>query len=113
MTECIFCKIVAGELPTTCLHDDEYIYAFRDINPQAPIHFLVIPKVHIDSAAAITSDNSVLAAKCFEVIAELARTEGLDDGFRVITNIGEDGGMTVKHLHFHVLGGQSLGEKLI
>ena len=113
MSDCLFCKIAAGEIPSTCLYEDEDVFAFRDINPQAPVHFLVIPKKHIESAAAVTPENSALVAKCFEVIAKLAKQEKLDDGFRVISNCGADAGQTVFHLHFHVLAGRKLGEKLL
>ena len=113
MSDCLFCKIAAGEIPSTCLYEDEDVFAFRDINPQAPVHFLVIPKKHIESAAAVTPENSALVAKCFEVIAKLAKQDKLDDGFRVISNCGADAGQTVFHLHFHVLAGRKLGEKLL
>jgi len=113
MADCIFCKIAAGEIPSACLHDDEYTYAFRDINPQAPVHFLVIPKEHIGSANEITAENSAAVARCFEVIAKLAKSEGLHDGYRVINNCGENGGQTVKHLHFHVLGGRKMSEQMV
>ena len=112
MSDCLFCKIAAGEIPSTCLYEDDEVFAFKDINPQAPVHFLVIPKMHIDSAAAINADNSAVVAKCFEVIAKLAVKEKLDGGFRVISNCGDDAGQTVHHLHFHVLAGKNMGEKL-
>ena len=104
MSDCLFCKIAAGEIPSTCLYNDDDVYAFRDINPQMPVHFLVIPKQHIDAVASITADNSAVVAKCFEVIAKLAAQEGLT---------GDDAGQTVHHLHFHVLGGAPMGEKLL
>ena len=113
MKDCLFCKIAAGEIPSTCLYNDDDVYAFRDINPQMPVHFLVIPKQHIDSVAAITAENSAVVAKCFEVIAKLAAQEGLTSGYRVISNCGDDAGQTVHHLHFHVLGGASMGEHLL
>ena len=113
MSACLFKKIVAGEIPSTKVYEDETILAFRDIAPQAPCHVLVIPKEHIDSAADITAENSVLVAKCFEAVAEIAKAEGLENGYRVITNIGEDGGQAVKHLHFHILGGKKLPENII
>ena len=113
MNDCLFCKIAAGEIPSTCLYNDDDVYAFRDINPQMPVHFLVIPKQHIDSVAAITAENSAVVAKCFEVIAKLAAQEGLTGGYRVISNCGDDAGQTVHHLHFHVLGGAPMGEKLL
>ena len=113
MADCIFCMIAKGEIPSTCLYEDDDVFAFRDINPQAPVHFLVIPKQHIPSAAAITPENSALVAKCFEVIAKLAAQEKLDGGFRVISNCGADAGQTVNHLHFHVLAGVKMGEHLM
>ena len=113
MSDCIFCKIIAGEIPSQRVYEDEYVFAFRDIAPQAPVHILVVPKEHIESAAGLTPDNSYHAAKCFEAIAELAKSEGLSGGFRVITNSGPGGGQTVFHLHFHLLGGKTLGTGLI
>jgi len=111
--DCIFCKIVSGDIPSQKVYEDEHVYAFRDISPQAPVHILVVPKTHIESAAAITSDNSSLVAKCFEAIAKITASESLDNGFRVITNAGKDGGQTVYHLHYHILGGKTLGEGLL
>ena len=96
MSDCLFCKIAAGEIPSTCLYNDDDVYAFRDINPQMPVHFLVIPKQHIDAVASITADNSAVVAKCFEVIAKLAAQEGLTGGYRVISNCGDDAGQTVR-----------------
>ena len=108
MSDCLFCKIIAGDIPSNKVYEDDLCYAFNDIAPQAPVHFLVIPKQHIDSVAAITAENSAVVAKSFEVIAKLAAQEGLTGGYRVISNVGEDAGQTVKHLHFHVLGGEKL-----
>ncbi len=113
MDNCIFCKIIAGDIPSTCVYEDEDVFAFRDINPQAPVHILVVPKAHIPCADAIDESNSRAVAKCFEAIAKIAKAEGLANGYRVINNCGEDGGQTVMHLHFHLLGGVSLGEKMI
>ena len=113
MADCIFCKIIAGEIPSDKIYEDEKVIAFRDIHPQAPVHFLVVPKEHIKSAAEITAGNSGIVAYCFEVIAKLAVSEKLDDGFRVINNCGENAGQTVPHLHFHVLAGRTLGETLV
>lgn len=110
---CIFCKIVAGEIPSTCLYEDETTFVFKDINPQAPVHFLVIPKTHIGSVGEINESNSSLVAHCFEVIAKVAKEQGLENGYRVISNCGPDAGQTVPHLHFHVIGGMNMGEKLI
>jgi len=95
------------------VYEDEFVYAFRDIQPQAPMHILVVPKEHITSAADITEKNSHLAAKCFEAIAHIAKSEGLSSGFRVITNSGSDGGQSVFHLHLHLLGGHKLPVTLI
>ena len=113
MEDCLFCKIIAGDIPSSKVYEDNLCYAFNDIDPQAPTHFLVIPKQHIDSVAAITAENSAVVAKCFEVIAKLAAQEGLTGGYRVISNCGDDAGQTVHHLHFHVLGGAPMGEKLL
>jgi histidine triad (HIT) family protein len=108
MDGCIFCKIAAGEIPSTKVYEDEQILAFRDIAPQAPTHILVIPKTHIPSVAAITGENSALVAHIFEVIARVAEAEGLANGYRVVSNCGPDAGQTVHHLHFHILGGREL-----
>lgn len=107
--DCIFCKIAAGEIPSTKVYEDDKVLAFKDINPLAPVHILVIPKIHIESAAEITADNSVVIAHIFEVIAKIAKEQGIDkDGFRVVSNCGENGCQSVKHLHFHILGGRKL-----
>lgn len=108
MSDCLFCKIVAGEIPSTKVYEDEAVLAFRDINPMAPTHILVIPKVHIPSVAGITAENSAVVARIFEVIAQIAAQEGLTDGYRVVSNCGADAGQTVPHLHFHILGGRAL-----
>lgn len=106
--DCIFCKIAAGEIPSAKVFENEWVYAFRDINPMAPVHVLVIPKEHLCCANAINAENSHLVARIFEAIPEIAKAEGLDNGYRVITNCGEDGGQSVKHLNFHILGGKKL-----
>lgn len=106
--DCLFCKIIAGEIPSTKVYEDELVYAFQDINPQAPVHVLMIPKTHIASAADITGENSALVAHIFEVIPGIAKELGLENGFRVVTNSGDDGAQTVKHLHFHIMGGRPL-----
>lgn len=111
--DCLFCKIIEGDIPSTKVYEDEYVFAFRDINPQAPVHILVVPKEHICCAKAVDSGNSQYVAKCFEAIAKIAEAEGLDDGYRVINNCGENGGQTVMHLHFHIIGGMKLSEKMI
>lgn len=113
MSECVFCKIIAGEIPSDKIYEDEKTIAFRDIHPQAPVHFLVVPKEHIKCASDITTENSEVVAHCFEVIAKLAKQENLKNGFRVINNCGEDAGQTVPHIHFHVLAGEVMGEKII
>lgn len=113
MADCLFCKIIEGEIPSEKVYEDEFVYAFKDINPQAPFHALIIPKVHIQSAADINAENSIAVAKCFEAISAIAAENGLGNGFRVISNCGKDGGQTVFHLHFHLLGGRVLGEKLL
>ena len=105
---CIFCKIIAGEIPSTKVYEDETVYAFRDINPQAPTHILVIPKEHLASVNEVTSENSSVVAHIFEVIPAIAAQEGLINGYRVVSNCGPDAGQTVNHLHFHILGGQEL-----
>ena len=110
---CIFCKIIDGAIPSTKVYEDDYVFAMRDINPQAPVHILVLPKEHICCADAIDESNSVYVARIFEAIAKIAKAEGLDKGYRVINNCGEDGGQTVMHLHYHILGGVKLSEKII
>lgn len=105
---CIFCKIVAGEIPSTKAYEDEKVLAFYDLSPQAPVHILIIPKEHITSAADITEENSDIVAHIFEVAAKLAKEKELD-GFRVVTNCGDSAGQSVKHLHFHLLGGRDFG----
>ena len=105
---CLFCKIVAGEIPSTKVYEDETILAFRDINPMAPTHILVIPKAHIPSVDGVTAENSGLVAHIFEVIPQIAKAENLVNGYRVVSNCGPDAGQTVPHLHFHILGGREL-----
>ena len=112
MDDCLFCKIINGEIPSTKVFEDEKLLAFRDINPQAPTHVLVIPKEHIESANAVTEENSDYIAHIFETIPKIAKAEGLDSGYRVITNVGAHGCQSVKHLHFHILGGKQLSEKM-
>lgn len=106
--DCLFCKIIAGEIPSTRVYEDDRILAFRDINPQAPTHILVIPKTHIPSCDGITAENSGVVAHIFEVIPQIAGAEGLINGYRVVSNCGPDAGQTVPHLHFHILGGKEL-----
>ena len=109
MDNCLFCKIAAGEIPSAKLYEDDKVLVFKDIAPQAPVHFLAIPKEHIASANDITPENSAIVAYIFQVIAKVAAQEGLaENGYRIVNNCGEDGQQTVKHLHFHVLGGRKL-----
>lgn len=108
MTDCLFCKIIAGDIPSTKVYEDETVFAFRDINPQAPTHILVIPKTHISDCDGVTADNSAVVAHIFEVIPQIAKAEGLANGYRVVSNCGADAGQTVPHLHFHILGGKAL-----
>lgn len=108
MADCIFCRIAAGEIPSNKLYEDDQLLAFYDLDPQAPTHFLVIPKAHIASAAEITPQNSAVVAHIYEVIARLAAELDLEQGFRVVTNCGPQGGQTVPHLHFHVLAGRDM-----
>ena len=108
MENCLFCKIAAGIIPSTKVYEDEQVYAFRDIAPQAPTHILVIPKAHIASVAEVTAENSGVVAHIFEVIPTIAAAEGLENGYRVVSNCGSDAGQTVHHLHFHILGGREL-----
>ncbi len=105
---CIFCKIIAGDIPSQKVYEDDTVYAFRDINPQAPTHILVIPKTHIPSVDGVTAENSALVAHIFEVIPQIAAAESLVNGYRVVSNCGQDAGQTVPHLHFHILGGKTL-----
>ncbi len=112
--DCIFCKIVNGDIPSNTVYEDDLIKAFRDISPQAPVHIIIIPKEHIPSANGINEDNSKYIARIFEKIPEIAKAENIaEDGYRIINNCGENGGQTVNHLHFHLLGGKNLGEKLV
>ena len=107
--DCLFCKIAAGEIPSTKVYEDNLVYAFRDIEPQAPVHVLIIPKQHIASANEINDENCAIVGHIFKVAAEIAKNEGIaEDGYRIVTNIGENGGQTVKHLHYHMLGGRYL-----
>ena len=112
MNDCIFCKIAAGEIPSTKVYEDDKILAFRDINPQAPVHILIIPKAHYDSVNALDESTAPIVGDIMLIAKKLAAENGLGSGYRIITNIGEDGGQTVKHLHFHLLGGVKLSEKM-
>ena len=108
MENCLFCKIVAGTIPSTKVFEDETVLAFRDIAPMAPTHILVIPKDHIPSVDGVTAENSAVVAHIFEVIPQIAKAENLENGYRVVSNCGPDAGQTVPHLHFHILGGKQL-----
>lgn len=110
--DCLFCKIIAGDIPSSKVYEDEYVYAFNDINPQTPVHILVVPKSHICCADKVSADNSIYVAKIFEAIPKIAAEAGLKNGYRVITNCGDDACQTVKHLHFHVMGGRKLPENM-
>ncbi|WP_195985051.1 histidine triad nucleotide-binding protein [Clostridium sp. D33t1_170424_F3] len=106
--DCIFCKIAAGEIPSNKAYEDDRVLAFYDLDPQAPVHILMIPKEHIGSATEITAENSAIVAHIFEIAAKLAAELQLDQGWRVVTNVGKDGGQSVLHMHFHLLGGRSM-----
>ena len=106
--DCVFCKIAAGEIPSKKAYEDDRILAFYDLDPQAPVHILLIPKEHIESAADITEENSAIVAHICAVAAKLAKELDLVQGWRVVTNVGKDGGQTVMHMHFHLLGGRSM-----
>lgn len=112
MKNCLFCKIINGEIPSEKVYESETILAFKDINPQAPVHILVIPKMHIESLNGINEDNIGVVADIMLVIKQLAEEFSLQSGYRVVTNIGDNGGQTVHHLHFHILGGEKLTEKM-
>lgn len=110
--DCIFCKIIEGSIPSAKVYEDEMVYAFRDINPMAPVHVLVVPKKHIASMDEVSRENSKLVAAIFEAIPKIAAAEGLKNGYRVISNCGEDACQSVKHLHFHILGGKKLPDQM-
>lgn len=110
--DCLFCKIIDGDIPSTKVFENEYVYAFRDINPQMPVHIIVVPKLHMASVDEVSSENSSYIAKIFEAVPEIAKAEGLSNGYRVITNCGEDACQSVKHIHFHILGGAKMADKM-
>ena len=113
MEDCLFCKIIDKKIPSTVVYEDDEILAFKDINPVAPVHILVIPKKHVASLAEIQKEDEQLIGKIYTVINEIANKEGIfEKGYRVIVNCGEDGGQEVKHLHFHLIGGKKLGTKI-
>ncbi|MCI5578103.1 MAG: histidine triad nucleotide-binding protein [Oscillospiraceae bacterium] len=111
--DCLFCKIIAGEIPSTKVYEDDECLAFRDIAPQAPTHILIIPKKHIGGVDEITEENAAVVAHIFTKIPEIARKEGLTDGYRVVSNVGKNGCQSVRHLHFHILGGKQLGDSMV
>lgn len=114
MNDCLFCKIVKKEIPSTIVYEDDEILAFKDIHPVAPVHILVIPKKHITSLAHLEKEDEMVVGKIYGVINEIAKKEGIfERGFRVIVNCGEDGGQEVQHLHFHLIGGKKLGLKMV
>ena len=102
--DCLFCKIAKKEIPSDLVHEDEFVVVFKDINPQAPVHFLVVPKVHIKSLDYITEEHDTLISHVFRLIPKLAKDQGIENGYRVVNNCGPDGGQSVDHIHFHVLG---------
>ena len=108
MNDCLFCKIIKGDIPSTKVYEDEFVYAFLDIDPQAPFHAVIVPKIHIKSADEINGENSMYIAKIFEAVAKIAKAENLQNGYRVVNNCGHDGGQTVDHIHFHLLARRNL-----
>ncbi len=110
--DCLFCKIINGDIPSKKVYEDENVFAFYDIAPQAPIHILVIPKIHVSSMDEISCENADIVSKIFSVIPKIAADADLSNGYRVITNCGSDACQSVKHLHFHILGGAQLSEKM-
>ena len=110
MNDCLFCKIVSGDIPSNKVYEDEKVYAFYDIAPAAPVHVLVIPKEHIGGADCITAENAATVAYIFTVIPKIADKLGLKNGYRIVSNVGADAGQTVRHIHFHILGGAELGK---
>ena len=106
--DCLFCKMAAGEIPVNKVYEDDTVLAFHDIDPQAPVHFLVVPKEHLSGPSAVNEENCAVVGHIYAVIAKIAADLGLKNGYRVVANCGEDGGQTVGHLHFHVLAGRGL-----
>ena len=111
--DCLFCKIIAKQIPSRTVYEDDLVYAFHDIEPQMPVHILIVPKIHIDSPAQINEENSAIVGHIFAVAAKIAESVGLSGGYRVITNCGKDAGQTVGHLHFHLLGGSTMSAKIV
>lgn len=112
MNDCLFCKIASGEIPSTKVFENELVYAFRDINPQAPTHILVIPKQHISGMSAIDEADDTLLASLLRACREIAKSEGLENGYRIISNCGPDACQSVTHLHFHILGGRPMADRM-
>ena len=110
--DCLFCAIIKGDIPSKKVYEDEACFAFLDINPQAPVHCLVVPKAHIASADEINEENARAVAAIFTAIPKIAAELGLTDGYRIVSNVGENGCQSVKHLHFHILGGKKLSENM-
>ena len=106
--DCLFCKIISGEIPSNKVYEDDRVIAFHDIDMKAPVHYLVIPKAHIESAAKVTSENEAVIGHIFSVIAKTANELGLTGGYRIVSNCGKDAQQSVGHIHFHVLGGRAL-----
>lgn len=111
--DCLFCSIIKGDIPSKKVYEDESCYAFLDIAPQAPVHCLVVPKAHITSADEVNGENAYIVGAIFTAIPKIAASLGLTNGYRVMTNIGEDGAQSVRHLHFHILGGKKLPENIV
>ncbi|MEE0967957.1 MAG: histidine triad nucleotide-binding protein [Clostridia bacterium] len=110
--DCIFCKIISGEIPSDKVFENEYVYAFRDINPQAPVHIVIVPKLHFASVDEVNDDNAGYIAEIFKAVPVIAASERLVNGYRVITNCGDDACQSVKHLHFHILGGSKMSDRM-
>ena len=110
--DCLFCRIIKGEIPSSKVFENDHLYAFRDINPQMPVHIIVVPKEHMASADEVNEKNSIYVSKIFEAVPQIAEEENLSNGYRVVTNCGEDGCQSVKHLHFHILGGGKMADKM-
>ena len=110
--DCLFCAIIKGDIPSKKVYEDDLCCAFLDINPQAPVHCLVVPKEHIASVDGINASNAFIVSHIFSVIPKIAKELGADNGYRVVSNVGEDGRQSVKHLHFHILGGKKLSETM-
>lgn len=112
MNDCIFCKIIKGEIPSSRVYEDEKVLAFKDINPMAPVHILIIPKEHIAGVDQLTEENAAVVSHIMVVAKQLAEEYHLDNGYRIVSNVGADGGQSVRHLHFHLLGGKKLNVEL-